>query len=124
MRIKGEKNISRLFTGGKYFLGTTMKATVVKVKKQQYPIQFGISIPKKLIHKATDRNLLKRRVRECIRKEKIFFFEDLKNCDYTLQVFFIWKVKKIMPYEEILSEIKFLLEKIYSQKDELPKVDL
>lgn len=121
IRISGKKKISCLFAGGKYFFGKHLKAVVLKIEKQSgSDLQFGISVPKKIIPKAVDRNLIKRRIRECIRKLKNDFFNDQKYSNFTLQIFFIQNSRLVLDYDALFSELKLLLEKIESDFDKIP----
>lgn len=119
-RMRGKKNISRLFADGKYFFLGSTQITAIKIESHRPNIEIGISVPKKNIPKAVDRNLIKRRLKESIRIQKHLLTEEMKNSNYTLQVFFIWQSKKIPSSEFCSMEINSVLNKISSKIDSIP----
>ena len=65
-----------------------------------------VSVPKKMFKRAVKRNLLKRRIRECWRKQK-----------HALQttgtdILFIYPTKEIQSYEQIYTCVGQIIEKI------------
>lgn len=66
-----------------------------------------ISVPKKMFKRAVKRNLLKRRIRECWRKQK----HALISTDGT-DILFIYPTKDVQTYEQIYSCIGQIIEKI------------
>ena len=70
-RLCGKKQIDILFAKGEGFKEGSF-AVIWKTQKgnPEFPAQILISIPKKNIAKANNRNLLKRLIRESYRKQK------------------------------------------------------
>ena len=66
-----------------------------------------VSVPKKLFKRAVKRNLLKRRIRECWRKQK----HDLTISGGT-DILFIYPTKEIQTYEQIYSSVGEIIKKI------------
>ena len=66
-----------------------------------------ISVPKKMFKRAVKRNLLKRRIRECWRKQK----HALISADGT-DILFIYPTKEVQTYEQLYSCIGQIIEKI------------
>jgi ribonuclease P protein component len=79
---------------------------VIDKRKSKVPVKVAFSVPKKLFKNAVARNLLKRRMREAYRKNKIL--ETGPDTSYALM--FIYSTRKINPYPEIESKIVLTLQ--------------
>ena len=66
-----------------------------------------VSVPKKMFKRAVKRNLLKRRIRECWRKQK----HELATIGGT-DILFIYPSKEIQSYEQIYSCVGEIIKKI------------
>ncbi|MEA2042652.1 MAG: ribonuclease P protein component [Bacteroidota bacterium] len=111
-RLKGQKNISRLFSDGKYFYGTSMNVVVKLSDKKHTAIKIGITVPKRKLKTAVKRNLLKRRIKEIVRVKKNELLPYLKESDSALEIFFIWNSFGIKKSKQIKKEIELLFLKI------------
>ena len=69
--------------------------------------RFMVSVPKKLFKRAVKRNLLKRRIRECYRKQK----HNL-TIEGGLDVLFMYSTKEILSYEQIYAAVGQIIDKI------------
>jgi ribonuclease P protein component len=69
--------------------------------------RFMVSVPKKLFKRAVKRNLLKRRIRECYRKQK----HNL-TIENGLDVLFMYSTKEILSYEQIYAAVGQIIDKI------------
>ncbi len=63
----------------------------------------GFSVPKRRFKKASDRNLLKRRLREAHRQNKSLLLPDLKRKEENLVILYIYQGKHLASYQEIES---------------------
>ncbi len=108
--LRSRKLISRLFEKGAYFSHTCFYVKFLCFPETEIPVsKVLISIPKKNIRKAVQRNLLKRRTREAFRKNK----ELLNNEEGIRYVFaLIYKTPGICSYADIENEIKIILERL------------
>ena len=86
------------------------------------PIEFALSVPKKAFKRAVDRNVLRRRIREAYRLNKIELYKYLKNNALHSQKRFAFMVlytaKEEMPYSDIEKGIKKMIRKF---KEEMNK---
>ena len=76
-----------------------------------------VAVPKKLVKRAVDRNLLKRRTREAYRLNKDLLLSKIKSEDSTYQLVFLYQTKGLADYQTIRSSIRFLLMKL-AQREE------
>jgi ribonuclease P protein component len=74
-----------------------------------YPAQVAFSVSKKQFKHATDRNLLKRRLREAYRHQKAALYTQLQANQLQMAFCFIYKTKEKASYEEICSRMEKLL---------------
>ena len=73
--------------------------------------QILISVPKKRLKHAVDRNRVKRQLREAYRRNKQLLHDGLPQ-DYRLLVAFIWLSNELSPTSEVEERMVRLLKKI------------
>jgi ribonuclease P protein component len=64
-------------------------------------LQMGVSVGKRHFKRAVDRNLLKRRIREAYRKQKLDLKETLSTSGISMDIFFVYSNARISDYAEI-----------------------
>ena len=111
-RLSGKKNISRLFSGGKYFFGENFKIIIDFSEENNSGIKIGISIPKRKIPKAVDRNLLKRRIREIVRLQKNQFLSSTEISKKNINIFIVFRSSKILKSSILEKDIYSIFKKI------------
>lgn len=80
-------------------------------------VQFGVSVPARVFAKATDRNLLKRRIKEAYRLQKQVLYSALqqqnnKGTPVRLAIMFIYLGKKASPYSLIYEKTTLCLQRL------------
>ena len=79
-RLKSVKEISKLFESGKSFLVYPIKVVWVETANElPFPVQAAFSVSKRNFRHATDRNKLKRRMKEAYRLTKFQLYEKLST---------------------------------------------
>jgi RNase P protein component len=76
------------------------------------PAKMMVSVPKKNFKKATDRNRVKRLVKESYRKNKSGFYSFLEGRDAKCLLAFVYTGREILPYSEIENKIIITLQKL------------
>ncbi len=76
------------------------------------PAQLLIAVPKHALHKAVERNLVKRRIRESYRKNKHILYEPLVRHQKQILIGLIYCPKEILPYSLIEDKIIVFLQRL------------
>jgi len=111
-RLCGKKNIDRLYEEGKAFLSYPVRIVFCKAPQNNIPARCLISVPKKKIKHATDRNRIKRQIREAYRLNKQPLYQSLQEKDYQLffAVSFIGEKEESTDF--MVKKIKIALTKL------------
>jgi ribonuclease P protein component len=119
-RIKSRKLIEKMFVEGDVVRQFPFRA--VFLKTEEGGLQMAVSVPKKRVKKAVDRNKVKRLVREAYRLQRDQIVGEIKE-SYAIMI--IYLDNTIPEFDFIEGKIKKLLERfvndIESKKNE--KVD-
>ena len=105
-RLCGKPSISMLLAKGKHGNVEGLRYLCHKGTGNDVN-RFMVSVPKKLFKRAVKRNLLKRRIRECYRKQK----HNL-TIENGLDVLFMYSTKEILSYEQIYAAVGQIIDKI------------
>jgi ribonuclease P protein component, eubacterial len=111
-RIKSRDIINRLFDSGQSIFVYPLKLIYIKVDTPSpHPIKVGVTVPKRNHKKATQRNRLKRRLREAYRKNK----PDIKEAEHHhYAIMYILVDRKETSYELIGSAMRKVNKKFMS----------
>lgn len=114
-RIVSQKLIEELFGGGKSHSLAAFPLRVVYMQQErqdrQEPVEVLISVPKKRLHHAVDRNRAKRQIREAYRLQKQLLTEKMAQ-GQTVDIAFVWLSDQLLPSAEVNGRMKNLLERI------------
>ena len=104
-RLKSYKRIRILFAQGQKFKVFPLVVYFLlrdeEVEKVEGMLQMGVSVGKRHFKRAVDRNLLKRRIREAYRKQKLELKENLMVSGISMDIFFVYSNARISDYSEI-----------------------
>jgi len=110
--INHKRKIDQLFKTRNRFLINEFQVVYSTSKNNENWLNILISVPKKKIKLACTRNLLKRRIREVIRKKKEKFILELKHKNQHINVAFIYSSEKVITYKEIEIKINLILQRL------------
>ena len=112
-KLKSQKEIELLFKQGKSINQFPIRL-IYKVKNEQNNvlINFGVSVPKKKIKLAVNRNLIKRRIREVYRLNNNDLKTKLYENQKEINMMVIYGSEQILSYKEIEEKIKVILSRL------------
>ena len=113
--LNHKKKIDQLFKSGNRFLIDEFQ--VVYSTSNSYDNWFNIlvSVPKKKIKLACTRNLLKRRIKEVIRRKKGKYILKLKDKKKHVKIAFIYNSEKVLTYKVIEEKINLILQRLLKE---------
>ncbi len=111
-RLKSRKVIEQLFKEGNSGTCFPLKAFFRPATTVNGPAQAGFSVPKKSFKHATDRNRLKRLMRETYRLNKRILYNRLIKANMACSIMFVYISHEKSDYKTIEKSMKELLEKM------------
>ncbi len=120
-RLKSRKTINKLFRSGQSFGQFPLRVVWMEldIPIGNSPVQFALSVPKKKFKRASDRNRIRRIIREAYRLQKSHFYGLLPEQLEQLAMMVIYTGKEIPDYQTIESAMKQLLKRL-SKKCQKP----
>jgi ribonuclease P protein component len=119
-RLSKRGLIRKLFTEGTNVYHTPFRLTWMAVDLPlPQPVQVLMSVPKRLHHHATDRNLIRRRMKEAYRMEKHPLYETLKARNRHLLICISYTAKEILPADPIRDKIIVLLQRLNEENEKV-----
>ena len=113
-RIVSRKLVEELFTRGNSRALAAFPLRLVYMIREhlpgEEPVQVLVSVPKKKLHHAVDRNRVKRQVREAYRLNKSVLLETLPP-DRRLFVAFVWLDDHLSPSAVVEGRVRNLLQR-------------
>jgi ribonuclease P protein component len=126
-KLKSRKQIELLFAEGKGFTAFPVKVVYLvrqkdgpEVDNENAAVQVGVSASTRHFKHATDRNRIKRWLREAYRQQKHDLMELAEQKGISLSVFFIYLDKTLPTYDLLFDKMRYCLKRLRKTMEELP----
>ena len=121
-RLNEKKIIKELFEKGKIFYVGPFKVVWMSCKfESKFPAKVLISAPARNFSKATDRNYIKRLIREVYRKNKNILYDSMPDTGDKISFMLHYSGKIIIPFSEFESKIILILHRLAKENEESAK---
>ena len=118
-RLNSKKQIEQLFFKGRSFFQFPFKVLYISEEAADFELpKILVTVSKRNIKRAVDRNKIKRLVREAYRKNKFSFIGSLKKNDSFVVFGLIYTAKTILSYAEIEKKIILILQRLIEQDEQ------
>ena len=111
-RLFCSRKIEALFSEGERLYEFPFNAIWKKDDTLQSTLKVAISIPKKKLSKASQRNHVKRLVREAYRKKNSILVEKLLQENKSINLMLVYTLSSILSYNEIEDKISVTLQRL------------
>ena len=114
-RLKNRIEIESLFSEGNRFFEYPFNVIWKLYSNSDSTLKMAVSVPKKKIPNATDRNKIKRLVREAFRKNKTIIQQPLEAKNVKLHLMLVYSQSSIISMSEIEDKISVTLQRLAEQ---------
>ncbi|MBX2930383.1 MAG: ribonuclease P protein component [Chitinophagaceae bacterium] len=116
-KLKSRKLLEELFAQGNSFVVHPIKVNFLLVENNTFKtsVQIGVGVSKRNFKKATDRNRIKRLIRESYRLHKLPLHQHIKSTNKQIAVFLLYIDKELPQLSTLQIKMPFIIEKLIKQ---------
>ena len=123
-RLKSRKQIGLVFNQGRHVNLPPLRTSWILEKGiGGEPLQAGVGASGKYFKKATDRNRIKRLLREAWRLQKSQLKNLLKAREMKLSVFLIYNGRELPEHQQVMEKVKEVIDRLTHIVNENPATD-
>ena len=111
-RLCNSKRIKTLFSEGERFFEFPFKAIWLEDTNSSVPLKLAISVPKKRVAKASDRNRIKRLIRESFRSQRLSILTTLGQKNKSINLMLVYTFTSILSLADIEDKINVTLQRL------------
>jgi len=111
-KLKSRKSIETLFRSGRSISSPPFRMLYRKVEERPAAVQMTVAVPRKLVKRAVDRNLIKRRTREVYRNNKAELLDAAQSGKGSFEILFLYQSSGIHTYRNIRKSIRIILTRL------------
>ncbi len=112
-RLKSRKLFDQLFESGASIFQSPIRLVYIPMPfNAENPVLFGVSVPKRKMRHAHERNRMKRLVREVYRVNKHELIDTCLKQQKSIAILFIVQVNKPLEFDESKQKIILLLQRL------------
>ncbi len=111
-RLCSSRRIETLFSEGKRLYELPFQVIWQQDDTLQSTVKAAIIVPKKKLSKASQRNHIKRLVREAYRKQNIFLVEKLLQENKSINLILVYTLPSILSFNDIENKISVTLQRL------------
>jgi len=111
-RLCSSRRIETLFSEGKRLYEFPFQVIWQQDDTLQSTVKAAIIVPKKKLSKASQRNHIKRLVREAYRKQNIFLVEKLLQENKSINLILVYTLPSILSFNDIENKISVTLQRL------------
>jgi len=120
-KLCSRKRISEIFKDAQivknFPIRVLWQCTTLDKNDEEPVIQAVFSVPKRLFKKAHDRNLIKRRMRESFRKNRLSMEHILLNKKKRMYLFIVYQENKILDFELIEKKMRSAINQLIKTQE-------
>lgn len=115
-KLTGETTVNALFLNGRSMMAYPMRIVwSITPAKERPSVKVLMSVPKKKLKHAVDRNRVKRLLRETYRLHKHDLSEAVDECNLDLQIAFVWIPNEVLTFDKVERKMMDALQKLLIQ---------
>ena len=114
-RLCNKKLTEELFLNGNSFTEDPFRIIYLEIKSEENILKTQITVPKRNVAKAVDRNFIKRQIRESFRKNKGLLIEFIKKENISLHCAIIFQKSSIIQTKALEKKIKILFHRLINK---------
>lgn len=114
-RLCSSRRIESLFLEGERFYEFPFKAIWQEDNTLETALKIAVSVPKKRLPKASQRNHVKRLIREAYRTQKPSLLNSLQQKNKSINLMLVYTLPSILSFTEIEDKISVTLQRLAEQ---------